>query len=541
MRGSLKNDAAEKDLQSSPSHKETPVPAPFDGAFSGRPARFLLPSITDLIFILLFFSLAFGVLAPRLLWDGDIGWHIRDGQNILATHSVPRVDSFSATRTGHPWYAWEWLYDVMIGVIYNRMGLNGVVLFSAAVIATTLASVFRLALIRGGKLLPTVGLFLVGTVASSIHFLARPHVVGWLMTILWLNILDASYRKALIGQFDRRLYWLPALMLLWANLHGGFVLGFVLLGIYLAADGLHWSKCRTEQRTWAAKHARELTLAFLVSAVASLVNPYGYKLHSHVYQYLTDRFLMQHIDEFRAPNLHGLPTQAFLVLLLLALGAVASARAKMRWADALLILFAAGSGLFAARNIPVASMLLIIVTAPLWSKSREKSWASSRSQFLDRINVTERHLRGHVWPILILFASLLICLNQGRLCGRRLMDSHFDERRFPVAAVDFLQQSAIRMPVFSFDSWGGYLIYRLYPETKVFIDDRHDFYGDAMLREYLKVLHVESGWSEVLDRWNVNVIMLPSACNLAKALRQLNGWGISYEDSVAIVFARRQR
>lgn len=538
MRGRLENKAAGDNPEAHTAPNQLFVPASSPLTAPGR-IRYLLPSITDVVFILLFLSFAFGVLAPRLLWDGDIGWHIRDGQNILATHSIPHVDSFSATMSGRPWYAWEWLYDALIGVIFNGTGLNGVVLFSATVIATTLAAVFRLALQRGGKLLPTFILFLIGTVASSIHFLARPHVVGWLITVLWFAVLDSSYRRALAGDFDKRLYWLPGLMILWANLHGGFILGFVLLGIYLIADGLHWQKCRTEQRTWFAKHARLLILVFLLSGVASLINPYGYRLHVHVYRYLTDRFLMQHIDEFRAPNLHGLPAQAFMVLVLAALSAVAAVRAKMRWADALLILFAAGSGLFAARNIPVASMLLIMVSAPLWSRFRDKPGTSRVIQLLERMNSTERHLRGHLWPIVIFLGGLLICWHQGSFCGRHLMDAHFDEQRFPVRAVNFLQQSGNRAPVFSFDSWGGYLIYRHYPQTKVFIDDRHDFYGDAMLQEYLKVLHSENGWREVLEAWNVNVAVLPSKVKLSQALRQSPGWTISYEDSVATVFVRK--
>lgn len=538
MPGSLENEAANNNLETHTRRDELTVPVSPRG-LSGR-ARFLLPSITDLIFLLLFVSLTYGVLAPRLLWDGDIGWHIRDGQNILATYSIPHLDSFSATMIGQRWYAWEWLYDVLVGVIYNRLSLNGVVWLSATVIAATLALVFRLALQRGGKLLPTFILFLISTVASSIHFLARPHVVGWLMTILWFAVLDNSYRKALAGQFDRQVYRLPLLMILWANLHGGFVLGFVLLGIYLVADGLHWTRCRTEQRTWFAKHARSLIIGLALSALASLINPYGYKLHVHVYRYLTDPFLMQHIDEFRAPNLHGLPAQAYVVLVLATLSGIAFVHAKMRWADALLILFAAASGLFAARNIPVASMLLIMVSAPLWSRSPEKAGSSGMRSFLDGMNSTERQFKGHFWPIAIVLVTLLICLHSGRLSTRQMMDAHFDQQRFPVGAVNFLQQSGNRARVFSFDSWGGYLIYRLYPETKVFIDDRHDFYGDATLQEYLKILHVESGWNDVLDRWNVNVAVLPSKAKISQALRQLGGWAVRYEDSVATVFVRRQ-
>jgi hypothetical protein len=85
------------------------------------PFRFgLLPSLTDVIFIVLLAAFSFGNLAPRLLWDADIGWHIRDGQNILATHDIPHTDSFSATMSGQPWYAWEWLYDASVGWIYNH-------------------------------------------------------------------------------------------------------------------------------------------------------------------------------------------------------------------------------------------------------------------------------------------------------------------------------------------------------------------------------------------------------------------------------------
>ena len=111
--------------------------------------RFLIPSVTDLIFIVLLIALTYGVLAPRLLKDGGTGWHIRNGQQILQTHSITRTDSFSYTMHGQPWYAWEWLYDALIAGIYQWLGLNGVVFFTSVVIAATFALVLRLALRRG--------------------------------------------------------------------------------------------------------------------------------------------------------------------------------------------------------------------------------------------------------------------------------------------------------------------------------------------------------------------------------------------------------
>jgi hypothetical protein len=132
--------------------------------------RFLIPSVADLIFIVLLVDLTCGALAPRLLKDAGTGWHIRDGQQILHTHSITRTDSFSYTMRGQPWYAWEWLYDAFIAAIHQWMGLNGVVFFNAVVIAATFAIVLLLAWRRGGNLPVAVILVMLAVGASTIHF-----------------------------------------------------------------------------------------------------------------------------------------------------------------------------------------------------------------------------------------------------------------------------------------------------------------------------------------------------------------------------------
>jgi len=99
--------------------------------------RWLIPSIGDLIFIALLGLLAFTTLSVRLLGDAGIGWHIRTGQLILATHAIPHLDPFSSTMAGHPWFAWEWIYDVLVGWLDRVAGLNGVVFFTAPIIALT--------------------------------------------------------------------------------------------------------------------------------------------------------------------------------------------------------------------------------------------------------------------------------------------------------------------------------------------------------------------------------------------------------------------
>jgi hypothetical protein len=502
----------------------------------------LLPSISDLIFILLLLSFACGSLSKGLLGDAGIGWHIRNGQNILAAHAIPHTDSFSATMAGRPWYAWEWLYDLGIGFVHKHLGLNGVLFFTALVIALTLTLVFRYTLQRGANVGVTILLTLICTVASSIHFLARPHVVGWLLTIVWFWIVDSSHPDAQAGRSRHHLFWLPLLMVVWVNMHGSFVLGFLLLGIFLLADGLKLLKCRDpEQRKPAVAHIRGLSLALALSALASIINPYGYKLHAHVYQYLTSRFLMQHIDEFRRPNFHGLPAQFFLLMLLATFIGIVVAKGKLRWAEWLVILFSTLSGFYAARNLPVASMLLTMVAAPLLSQAGAVQSRFSRlAPAVALGDNLERRLRTHLWPVLVLVLSLWVCIQHGRLLGKQVMDAQFDPTRFPIKAVEVLQQRGLHEPVFSIDSWGGYLIYQLSPQAKVFIDDRHDFYGEQFLKDYLKVFHAQPDWEKVLDQWGVNLVLVPSKSAIGSALKATEGWTLDYQDNVALLFRRRR-
>src|SRR5580693_4966732 len=144
-----------------------------------RPAwlGWVLPSVGDLIFAALLGLLAFTALSVRLLGDAGIGWHIRTGQIILSTHAIPRVDPFSSVSSavpGQPWFAWEWLYDVIVGWLESTAGLNGVVLFTAFVIAIVFSWTFRMLLRRGTNVFVAIVLLLLAASAAMIHFLARP-------------------------------------------------------------------------------------------------------------------------------------------------------------------------------------------------------------------------------------------------------------------------------------------------------------------------------------------------------------------------------
>jgi len=525
--------------------------------------RFLLPSVRDLIFIFLFWSLLAGPLSNRPLADADIGWHIRTGEQILTTHSLPRTDPFSSTMQGQPWFAWEWLYDILLGVLHQACGLNGVVWLCALLVAAIFALLFSQLLRRGTGLLLAVVLMLLAEAASMIHLYARPHIVSWLFSLLWFVALE-HWERWEHWQHARPPGWIrwffPASMLLWVNLHGGWLFGIALLGIYtLAAFVESWRARKNDAfaAIRAAHRARAMAASFVASAAATLVNPYGWRLHEHIYRYLSDRYLMNRIDEFRSPDFHGWAERCFAIMLVLVLIAFAKSRKNLRLSHLLVVLLAVYAGFYSSRNIPVSSMLLALIAGPmLWENfaslvDKPGAWqwlregASRISDFSDRMGAQEIELRGHLWPVVAVALALAICLQGGWLGSRQLIQAQFDPRKVPVAAVTFLQSELqgnqpSMEPVFSTDAWGGYLIYRMYPERKVVIDDRHDLYGSGRIRQYLILTGAEPGWQSVLEEWKIRTALLPADSTLANLLRETpRDWRVAYEDKVAVVFERR--
>ncbi len=509
---------------------------------------FLVPSVSDVLFAALLFGLSCGALGRLLLRDASIGWHLRNGQQMLLTHAITRTDSFSSTMSGKPWYAWEWLYDVVFAAIHHGLGLNGVVFYTAAIIAATFVLTLHLGLRRGGNLPITLFLLILALASSAVHFLARPHVLSWLLTVMWFEVLDSA-AGAPAAEQKKRLLWLPLVMLLWVNVHGGFVLGFVLLAVYLLGGAIEYARARA-QRDETGVWLKRLGGVSLLVAVASFINPYTYQLHLHVYRYLTDRFLMDRISEFLSPDFHGAAQQCFAVLVLITIVALASARRKPSATHVLVLLVAVYGGFYATRSLPTSSLLMVLIIAPMISESvtglgenaDAAGWlrgvASWTHSFGERMVRLEAGLYGHFWLVLAFVLGLWACAHQGRIGPTQFINAYFDEKRFPVEASETIATRGIQGPIFSLDYWGGYLIYRFYPETKVVADDRHDLYGDEFLKEYLKAMLVQPGWDGALDKLQVDWVLMPADSPLANMLRLKAGWDLTYEDKTAVLFRR---
>jgi hypothetical protein len=523
--------------------------------------RFLLPSVRNIIFIFLFWSLLAGPLSLRPLADADIGWHIRTGELILDSRALPRTDPFSSTMQGQPWFAWEWLYDILLGVLDHACGLNGVVWLCALLVASIFTFLLSELIRRGTGLLLAIVLMLLAEAAAMIHLYARPHIVSWLFSLLWFVVLERWERSESSPPPRWVLWFFPVSMLLWVNLHGGWLFGSALLATYCIAafiDSMREPEALAAIRL--ARRARAMAMVWVVSAAATLVNPYSWRLHLHIYRYLSDRYLMNHINEFQSPDFHGWAQRSFAMILLLVLIAFAgdriASKPKLHLSQILVVLLTAYFGFYSARNLPVSSMLLVLIAGPiLWTNfvalaEKPRAWRWLRNgvrrvaDFSERMSEQEMELHGQLWPVAAVALAFAICLQGGILGSHRLIYARFDDTKVPAAAITFLQREFHgdpgTDPVFSTDFWGGYLIFRMYPERKVVLDDRHDLYGEGRIRQYMTLTEAAPGWQTVLEQWQIRTVLLPAGSTLANLLRELpQNWHVVYEDQVAVVFEKR--
>jgi len=121
------------------------------------------------------------------------------------------------------------------------------------------------------------------------------------------------------------------------------------------------------------------------------------------------------------------------------------------------------------------------------------------------------------------------------------MNARFDPGHLPVQATDVIVQRGVRDPIFSQDSWGGYLIYRLYPRNRVFVDDRHDLYGEEFLKDYLKSILLAPEWEKFLNQKHVNWALLPAESSLANMLEETSKWSRVYRDGTSVLLERKDK
>lgn len=485
--------------------------------------RWLVPSLTDLFFVALvvWLFVAGGDGWKGLLLDGDVGWHIRTGEFILDHHTVPKTDLFSFTRPDAPWFAWEWGSDVLLGIAHRMAGLKGVVFPAGIIIALWPVVLLRQALWRGANAWPALAVTLLGTGAASIHFLARPHVFTLLFTTVSVWMIEADLRRP-----SRRVWWLVPLSAVWANLHGGFLVLVMLLG--LAAAG-------SVPEGW--RSARRYALLTTACAAVSLVNPYGWGLHTHIVEYLRSDWIRNAVQEFRAPDFRSENLLQYEFLLLVGVMAAGWLFRRRRFVNALWILAFAHLSLTSVRHVPV----YIAVAGPILAEAATHllSWFSARSVRGSAVRILEslgfEIVRGFrrttVWGVLFLIGFVMLASP-----GQWPLD--FPPVHFPVKTVHAYRDLLAHSRVLTDDQWADYLLYLSYPDQRVFADGRSDFYGPEVGDEYIRTTQGDYRWRSTLDRYQVDAVLAPVSWPLATILKTDPAWRVISDDGKAILFTR---
>ena len=500
---------------------------PLASSGTSRLVPILLPSIGNILFVSIFLVLVFGA-GNGLLNDGDTGYHIRTGEEILENWRIPTHDVYSAHVPPLRWTAHEWLSEVIMAGLFKTFGLTGLVIFFALLLSATHWLLFIILRARSDNLILVAIITLLATASSSIHWLARPHVFSLSFTLVWYYLLDRFQYQS-----HGSLRFLPFLMLVWVNIHGGFIFGLLLLFLYLGGNVLYSFNGPPQEREDSRKKTGVLIRVSIITLLTCLINPFGYEILLFPFKLASDRFVMDHVTEFMSPNFHDV--LAFKYMLLATLGTLALSRTPLSLLQVGLLLLVSYMALYSARHVA----LFAIVVSPLLLRTSENvfkqfpdpliKFFQTRNQNLMKI---DRSVVGYLWP-----SGTVICVLTLALAGN--VQFTFDDKRFPVAAAEFLNRENLSGTMFNNDEFGDYFIYRLWPKYRVFMDGRSDMYSEKLGSAYLKVANVQPGWKEVLASHRVSWVIFDTNSALTAALADDIEWQPIYSDKVATIFVNR--
>lgn len=447
-----------------------------------------------------------------LLRDSDTEWQIKVGQWILEHGALPTSDVFSFTRFGEPWISSSWLSQVAYALVYGGDWAGAVILTSIAIGATVAIFLHLLS-----PYFDPARAFLIAALAlvlSTIHFFARPHVLALPVLLAFIGGLMASA--------DRRTYpswWLLPLMTLWANLHGGFVLGLTLIG----PIGL--------EAVWSAEPGRRRQLVVrwglfgIAALAASCVTPYGWNSLLGATKILSLGKLLTLIGEWMPADFSK--PSFFEATLLGLIGLICYRGLTLSVPRILLLLGLVWMALSHIRNIEVFAFIAPLVLA----KPISEQWGMA-------VVTAARFEERRSLPVVTMLAAVAMVIGAWVTTTTFVAQHEFKflPAFWPAAAVDVLQQHKAQR-VFNTAPFGGYLVSR---DIKVFIDGRAELYGEQFVLDYYAALDARDTGQllDLLDRYRIDATLLSSGSPAGNVLDHLKGWKRLYKDDVAVIHVR---
>jgi hypothetical protein len=454
----------------------------------------------------------------------DLGWHIRSGDEIVSRGEVPKTAWFTYTVPDFPWIDHEWLHDVAISCVWRYNGIEGVrtfygilAFFLLTILTCGLAPQSQSVECRTFMLLP-LGVALVAMRAMRTQ----------IITALLFSVTYWALRRYVSSRDPRAVWCLPLVFAAWANLHAGFPIGFVLMGVFLAGNILERALSRVSTSHENAKEQFIVIGSSLaLSILATLLNPYGARIYQEIIRTVADPFPSQQVVEWLPTSLASYTGEAFFVVVGCTMLALATGRLRTGVTDKLLLGAFLFLGLVATRH----AIFYLIIAYPLLQESVPE---------LDAIIRRE-------WRTLVLSVSSvgLVCsavfaASTTRADARNI---NSQEQMYPARTLDALPGLAEQKRLFHNFEWGGFILLRD-PKARTFIDGRMtqwEVQKKSFLRTYIEVKNLSPGWDETLRRYGVDAVMVKRSEPIASALKLLpQEWRLTYEDQVTTVFERRR-
>jgi hypothetical protein len=484
--------------------------------------------------------LAVATIALSSLTVFDFWWYLASGQRILETRSVPTTDPFSYTAEGRPWINHMWATQVLFTLLWERWGRLALIGLKTATVVATFWVVLATMRARGVHPLPASAVTLLAAWAGAGFWHARPQTFTYLFVAILAWLLRAGWEGRRLS-----LALVPALVVLWVNLHAGFVMAFVVIGIVGLGTAL--PLLVDHRRRGAGWRALGLTaLLGVATAAVSLLNPFGVRALLFPLEVVRSVPFMTSTIEWFPPNFHHGSFRPLELMLLLLVLAFAWGRARLGAADVGLILVFAHLALTSVRHVP----LFAVVAAPPLAAALQEAMASWRRVDWAHLRAAARRRLPSLAPALtapgapvVAGAVLLLTAVSAHWVGMAGVPTNplrldLAESRYPGRTMTFIRENRLPPRLFSVYAWGGYELWRLYPEYRMFMDGRTHVYGADILKDFLDVVNAGPRWHVVLDKWQVQTILALRSSALTETLLAHGGWRLVFTEREAVVFVR---
>jgi len=495
---------------------------------------------TAILFVGLF---AMAVRAPA---DTDTWWHLQAGRVTIERGHILQTDLFSHTRQGSPWVNHSWLSQVILYWLFHNFSYAGLGLWMGMVVAATFAFVY---LQMEGDPFTRAFILVPAAATSAVIWVARPQLLSFLLTAVVAYVLYLfKWRRV------NRLWLLPPLFVLWVNLHAGYALGFMLLAAFVAGEvfnrvfalmvpsGGGTVKDEALSEGVPLMHWRAIGLVVGVACLSALVlalNPNGTRMWTYYLETVRINVLQDFIQEWRSPDFHPLYTQPFIWLLLATLAAMGLSGRRADGTDLAMVGGFAYAALLAGRNFgPFAIVVAPVLSrhvAALLRRCRPAPGSGGLARPGQRLASRPRAILGAVnlWLLALLVALAVVKV-------RTPLGTAFNEERqresLPVGAADWIETHRPAGKMFNHYNWGGYLIWRLWPDYLVFVDGRTDLYGDEILRDYIEIQSAGPHALSLLARYDISFVLTRPNDALSLLLSCQGSWTPAYQDDVAVVW-----